>query len=195
MPWPRSYFTTFDGIVDVEWGMDIGRSLCPTLELNLLPKTLKRLHLACDDVFILLRQQNVNMHDMLPLLESLYLSGRRLREENLKNLPSNLIDLHVNSVDEEIKSSCIFGDLPRHIARLTLGFTIVDQSELENDLPSELISLTINRLECNFNWISKLPKSLKILDTCLIGSNHDWLSLPPQLEVLNVRWVANPAHE
>ena len=185
MPWPRWYFTTFDGIQDVEWCMGIGTSLCPTLELNLLPKTLKRLHLACDDVFILLSQQNVNMNDMLPLLHSLYLSGSRLCEKNLKNLPSNLIELCVASWQGCIKSSSLFRDLPRTVERLTLSFWIVDESEHENDLPSDLVSCTTFVLEANFNWFGKLPKSLKYLEMAEFYFPPDWFTLP-QLEILKL---------
>ena len=57
MPWPRWFFTTLDSLQHIEWGVDEHFSLCPTLEFNLLPKTLKCLHLDCDDVFIRLRMQ------------------------------------------------------------------------------------------------------------------------------------------
>ena len=186
MPWPRLYFTTFDGLEHIEWGVDIGTSLCPTLEFNLLPKTLKRLHLSCDDVFLVLRKQNVHMNDLLPMLHTLRLSGSRLCEENLKNFPPNLIELYVDSVKEKIESSTIFCDLPRTIQRLTLRFEIEDESEHGNDLPTELLSLDIYSLSCKFNWLSKLPMSLKSLNMDSISFKAVWDTLPPQLEELKL---------
>lgn len=47
------------------------------------------------------------------------------------------------SLDGPIESCHIFGELPRHAESLTLTFDIVGQSEFENDLPSELVSLDI----------------------------------------------------
>ena len=171
--------------------MSLGTSLCSTLELNLLPKTLKRLHLDCVDVFLLLIKQNVNMNDLLPVLQSLRLCGNRLCEKNLKNLPSNLIELEVRHRErdnERITSSTIFCDLPRSIQRLTLDFEIEDLS-VAADLPSDLISLCIEHLRSKFNWFSKLPKSLKSLKIRIGNFEPDWNSLPPQLEELAVHGV------
>ena len=60
-------------------------------------------------------------------------------------------------------------------------------TEHGNDLPSELVSIDIYRLRCNFNWYSKLPASLKSLNIDFSFFNPDWDTLPPQLEELKLK--------
>lgn len=99
-----------------------------------LSKSLKCLHLACDDVFLLIHERQVNKNEMPPISHSLNLPESRLREENLENLPFNLIELYVTSPSERIELSVIFGELPTIITTLSVGFNIMNQWELENDL-------------------------------------------------------------
>lgn len=192
MPWPCEFFAISTQLSSIAWNVDSRTSLCPSLDINLLPKTLQRLQLDCEDVFCVLRQQNANLDDLLPSLQVLKLKGKRLSEENLKQLPSQLIELSVDSEESNMSTGTLFGDLPRTIEHLHFNFNVEDLEEFGNDLPSGLKSLHIRMLIAEYNWFAKLPKSLKSLSFRTFEEFvPDWPSLPPQLEELSFAPDAN----
>lgn len=145
MPWPCTFFSTLKALEDVSWNVALGSSLCPTLELNLLPKTLQRLQLDCEDIFCLMSRQNIISNELFPSLKVLRLKGKRLSEENLKQLPQGLVELSVDSLQSTTASRVLFIDLATTIEHLHFTFNVID-----------------------LEGAAKLPKSLQVL-----GANID----------------------
>ena len=158
MPWPRLFFATFACMQQVEWCPATGTSFCPALEINLLPKTLLSLQINCGDIYHLLRIQNANMNELLPLLRTLDITGTDIEEKNMKHLPQNLITLSMASIGSSLTSGNLFRDLPRTIEVLKLGIRVTDTEEHGNDLPNSLKEFSIYRL------IRSLVVHLLILD-------------------------------
>lgn len=185
IPWPSALFSSISNLENILWHSRDFDNLCPSLNLKFLPPTLKCLQLYIVDVYYVLRRSQVNMSEAFPLLETLYLSGTDMTEENLKNFPTNLKRLHLASQQSNICSSTIFRDLPRSIEDLGLICDIEDEAETGNDLPPDLQSLRISRLSASYDWLVKLPKSVKKLSISGLEQSS-WSNLPSELEELTL---------